>query len=57
MKAFTAAFDFRSFVIGLSNYTQHPHYWSWTAYFGVLFFQIHILKPRRFRQRRFFPGA
>ncbi len=51
MKTITAAFDPRSFVVGVSNYTLDRHHWSWTAYFGPLMVQINILKPRRLRRR------
>ncbi len=50
MKTITSAFDLRSFVIGISNHTQSPWHWSWTAYFGPLAVQLNILKPRRFRR-------
>lgn len=55
MKKIDATFDPRSFVVGLSNHTQEPNWWSWTVYLGPLFVQFNILKPRRLRKRRAHP--
>lgn len=52
MKRIQAGWDFRSFVVGISNYTQDSNYWSWTAYLGFFAVAINILKPRRMRRAR-----
>lgn len=51
MKTFSASFDPRSFVLGVSNYNLSRNYWSWTIYLGPIFVQWHILKPRRLRAK------
>lgn len=56
MKTLTATFDPRSFVVGISNHSQHRCYWSWTVYLGPLFVQFNILKPRRLRREYSYNG-
>lgn len=57
MKTIQATVDFRSFVLGVSNHTQEPNYWSWTVYLGPVFVLIHILKPRRLRKKWAYPNT
>ena len=51
MKTIQCTFEARTFVVGISNYTTLPAYWSWSLYLGPVFVNLNILKPRRLRRR------